>query len=116
MLCGVEGYEWSFVPSLSAKRITDCVVMRSVIFYTRFLHDFVQNFNCSIFFARVEVGVSSPSFLDVAVSEAARYLLNVDSFVDQERGVGVPEIVYADGGEACFPCIADILIRYACIS
>ncbi len=50
----------------------------------------VEDFDGAFFLAGVEVAVSVPCHLDVAMTEAAGYLLYVYPLVYQKRGVGVP--------------------------
>lgn len=49
----------------------------------------------SFFFTRVQVGIGVPRHFDFGVSQPSRHLLNVDSHVGEQGGVGMAKIVYA---------------------
>lgn len=44
----------------------------------------------SFFFTRVQVGIGVPRHFDFGVSQPSRHLLNVDSHVGEQGGVGMP--------------------------
>ena len=63
------------------------------ILLTRFLHDFIQNFNRTFFFTGVEVGICIPRHFYICVTQTPCNLLYVDSLVSQKRHVRMPVIV-----------------------
>ena len=56
----------------------------------------IEDSDGALFLSWVEVRISIPGLLDIGMTEPARDLLNIDAFIRQQRGVGVPEIVNTD--------------------
>ena len=64
----------------------------------------IKHRNGSFFFARVQVRIGVPRHFDFGVSQPSRHLLNVDTHVGEQGGVGMAKIVYAypfDTRERC---------------
>ena len=60
--------------------------------------------------------ISVPSDLDITMSEPSCYLLYVYTFVDKQRCVCVPEIVYSYVRQVCFVGILNVFVCYSAIS
>ena len=90
---------------------------RAVYFFlTRFLHDFVQNFNRPFFLARVQMRICVPCHLYICVSQAAGDFLNIYSFVCEKRYMAVSEIMYSYLFYSGSFCISFVMVFYRAVA
>ena len=76
----------------------------------------IEDSDGAFFLSWVEVRISIPSLLDIGMTEPARDLLNIDAFIRQERGVGMPEIVNTDVRQSGGSGIGLIAFFNSCIT
>lgn len=76
----------------------------------------VEDGDGAFFFTRVKVGIGVPGHGDIAVTETAGDLLNINALIGEERSVRVTEVVDAQNGQLGGKCELLILIRYRSIT